>query len=251
MAVCIVDLEFILTFRNLSGLRFSAHSAKDNFVGQPLSFVIELHSTRPRLALDIQMQSFSKQINLLDKQPFKLTLFAHSDQRGKYELPAIKVSSQFPFFTAFSWSYVFLDLHAWAYPLPIASDVSIGVDNALNNEQDHQILKGNEDFYALEEYQPGQAMHRVHWPSLAKRDQLQSKQFVDYQQTDLWLRWQHYQALPVERRLQHFSYLVEQYSQAGLAFGLEMPAKTLQQNVGQEHRQQCLLLLAQYGFDYE
>jgi Protein of unknown function DUF58 len=51
-----------------------------------------------------------------------------------------------------------------------------GKDPALSASRPEHSQRGGEDFYTLREYQRGDDLRRVHWPSSAKRDELMIRQ---------------------------------------------------------------------------
>lgn len=51
-----------------------------------------------------------------------------------------------------------------------------GHDPAMNTSRPERAQRGGEDFYTLREYQRGDDLRRVHWPSSAKTDQLMIRQ---------------------------------------------------------------------------
>jgi uncharacterized protein (DUF58 family) len=52
-----------------------------------------------------------------------------------------------------------------------------GADSSLQAVRTESVRRGGEDFYSLREYQTGDDLRRVHWPSTARRDELMIRQF--------------------------------------------------------------------------
>lgn len=52
-----------------------------------------------------------------------------------------------------------------------------GSDPSLQATRAESVRRGGEDFYSLREYQTGDDLRRVHWPSTARRDELMIRQF--------------------------------------------------------------------------
>jgi uncharacterized protein (DUF58 family) len=102
-----------------------------------------------------------------------------TDARGVFDLGPLEVQLADPFgltMTAFTAApatkltvYPRVDV-VEALPLAQGNDPYAGADQASS------LTWSGEDFYALREYQTGDDLRRVHWPSTAKRDDLMIRQ---------------------------------------------------------------------------
>ena len=102
-----------------------------------------------------------------------------TDARGVFDLGPLEVQLADPFgLTATSFTaapatkltvYPRVDVIA-ALPLAQGNDPYAGADQASS------LTWSGEDFYALREYQTGDDLRRVHWPSTARRDELMIRQ---------------------------------------------------------------------------
>jgi len=52
-----------------------------------------------------------------------------------------------------------------------------GVDPSLQASRAETVRRGGEDFFSLREYQTGDDLRRVHWPTTARRDEMMIRQF--------------------------------------------------------------------------
>jgi len=52
-----------------------------------------------------------------------------------------------------------------------------GVDPSLQAARAETVRRGGEDFFSLREYQTGDDLRRVHWPTTARRDEMMIRQF--------------------------------------------------------------------------
>jgi uncharacterized protein (DUF58 family) len=52
-----------------------------------------------------------------------------------------------------------------------------GADPSLQATRAESVRRGGEDFFSLREYQTGDDLRRVHWPTTARRDELMIRQF--------------------------------------------------------------------------
>ncbi len=100
--------------------------------------------------------------------------------RGIYELGPAAVTRTDPFmFTRTSESIGAIDSLV-VYPkveelsgLPTLR----GVDSSLQAARAETVRRGGEDFFSLREYQTGDDLRRVHWPTTARRDEMMIRQF--------------------------------------------------------------------------
>jgi uncharacterized protein (DUF58 family) len=102
-----------------------------------------------------------------------------TDQRGVFDLGPLEVQLSDPFSLASTTFLAAPPTKLTVYPhvdvvqpLPLAqgNDPYAGADHATS------LSWSGEDFYALREYQTGDDLRRVHWPSTAKRDELMIRQ---------------------------------------------------------------------------
>lgn len=99
--------------------------------------------------------------------------------RGIYDVGPLRVSVTDPLRLAESSQLVGQTDRLIVYPsveqlsgLPVLR----GLDPSMYASQPEFSHRGGEDFYTLREYQTGDDLRRVHWPSTAKRDELMIRQ---------------------------------------------------------------------------
>ena len=79
-----------------------------------------------------------------------------------------------------------------------------GLDPAVQSKRPTFAPHGGEDFFTLREYQVGDDLRRVHWPSSAKRDQLMIRQLeVPWQARALLLLDQRAECYPTAEAFEH------------------------------------------------
>lgn len=79
-----------------------------------------------------------------------------------------------------------------------------GLDPAVQSTRPTFAPRGGEDFFTLREYQVGDDLRRVHWPSSAKRDQLMIRQLeVPWQARALLLLDQRAECYPTAEAFEH------------------------------------------------
>jgi uncharacterized protein (DUF58 family) len=103
--------------------------------------------------------------------------------------------------------------------------------------------QGSESWHDLRPHRPEDGLTRLAWTSLAQGRGRQTKTFADERPPAALLGPA--PGLPLERALEHLSAEIWRRSQAGEAFGLELGPTRLAPATGREHRDRCLLALAE------
>lgn len=238
-----------LTYRNLSGLRIRADRAALVRVGDQADYQLVLGADNDRYRGPIELihSDWGLVTRVVDGREATVPLSRATFQRGRQPLPRFRIESRYPFGLVVAWSYILIDLSAWAYPEPVAHEPSLGQGAEPGDAtDDHFIQSGTEDFQSLREYEPGDALHRIHWPSFAK-DELVVKTFVDYQAADEWLDWYAFAGLPGEERLAALSFGIDECLSQNLPFGLRLPGTEIQPGKGVAQAEACRRALAEFG----
>lgn len=238
-----------LTYRNLSGLRLRAEQASLVKAGDMADYqlVVGKDEDRFRGPIELIHEDWGLVTPLLEGGEKTVTLSRPTQERGRQPLPRFRLESRYPFGLIVARSYVMVDLSAWAYPIPLAHAPSRGKGgDEGESDDDHFIQSGTEDFQTLREYEPGDAMHRIHWPSFAK-DEIVVKSFVDYQASDQWLDWESYPGLGGEQRLAALSYQIDQCLDVNRPFGLRLPGTEIPPGKGLSQAENCRRALAEFG----
>ena len=252
--------NFILGFYNLYQLILTAVHTKNGFEGETVQFQVAL-STKRKGSRQCYLQlneffdikkggkSFHIDLNRNDRELW--TVEVATKKRGPLPLPRIHIYSTYPFGFAHAFSYVNLDLQTWVYPKPQPSKLATRErENGEQQQQRHTSQQGQGmDFDSLKAYEIGDKVQRIHWQQYAKTGVLLTKQFANESGDSLWIRWQDFSYMPIEQRLRHLSFLIQQASEHYHLYGLDMPTGRVTPNTGDIHKHQCLLMLAQYGFE--
>ena len=61
-------------------------------------------------------------------------------------------------------------------------------------------VDGNDDFFGIRDYRPGDSRKRIHWKSLATGQSLSSKVYTAYADRSVWLDWEQFPAPNPEQR---------------------------------------------------
>ena len=167
-------------------------------------------------------------------------------QRGWYELPKLKISSTFPLGIFVSWGFFNGARACLVYPAPEGrTDLPNPTTASTSNQTNGGA--GDEDFRGLREYVPGEPVKRIAWKTLAKTDELMTKQFSGDGDNQLVLQWQHTANLPdKEKRLSQLCLWVLSASRAQRPYGLLLPDEFIDVGQGEAHQRRCLRALAEF-----
>lgn len=242
-------VTMMMTFRNLAGLTVIAGKAQPCFVGEKatLPIVFEPLANRhqgitlgfaqtPRLSFDGQGERTQQYLHCL----------AH--KRGYLSVPRLRVETRFPLGLFTAWSWLKLDFQALAYPEPEFTPFVFSSGEA-DEESEHAPVSasGEQDFYGLREYQPGDSMRQIAWKQLAKGQGLVSKEFEQPQANSRLFVWDSLAPLPQEVRLSRLCGWVLKAHERGWAYGLSLPQQSLALDHSEAHKQQCLTALALFN----
>jgi uncharacterized protein (DUF58 family) len=180
----------------------------------------------------------------LGSKPLRVTLpLTHT--RGISELPALKVSSDYPLGLIRSWSYVRFTQTSWAWPSQVRASIPEGViGGASVFAQMSTKSSASEDFDQLKPYVAGESQARISWRHYAQRSELLSRHFTADAGVQMVLDYDEFQGVRHEARLRQLSFLVHKLSNQGHRFALKLSDDQLAMGGGATHRDSALKLLA-------
>lgn len=260
-----LSLGFVLTFllagmglagmvhtaRNLAQIAVSTGRAEPAFAGESAQFRVCLDNRASHDRPSILVRHIASGIQLVVDAPSaqvtEVVLAVPADKRGWMALGRIMLETRFPLGLFRAWSYVEPDARCMVYPrperspLPAASpDPSAGSGPAP--------APGTDDFSGLRAYQVSDSPRHVAWKSVARNDEMLTKQFSGDSSADLWLDWQ---LLPpnmgTEQRLSRLTGWVLAAEQLGARYGLRLPGIEMPLARGELQRAACLQALALHG----
>lgn len=256
MMVSVFILSILHSFNNLNQLTLTSRPAQDIFCGEEARFRVQLSRSPKRRHESLELSFVSATANaaasyadLSSNDTEEVDVFAEANRRGEFKAPRLRVLTRYPLGLCRAWSVVDLNMHCLVYPRPVQfsmsqfdSGASGGSDSAVNRE-------GSEDFYGLRDYVPGDSLRQVAWKTVARGQDMQLKQFVDYVDNKVWLDWDMFYGFNTEERLSRLCYCVIQMSKSGNVFGMRIPGSEFPPATGPDHRKKLLRALARFGVD--
>lgn len=256
MMVSVFILSILHSFNNLNQLTLTSRPAQDVFCGEEARFRVQLSRSPKRRHESLELSFVSATANaaasyadLVSNDTQEVDVFAEANRRGDFKAPRLRVLTRYPLGLCRAWSVVDLNMHCLVYPRPVQfsmsqfdSGASGGSDSAINRE-------GSEDFYGLRDYVPGDSLRQVAWKTVARGQDMQLKQFVDYVDNKVWLDWDMFYGFNAEERLSRLCYCVIQMSKSGNVFGMRIPGSEFPPATGPDHRKKLLRALARFGVD--
>lgn len=249
MSMMIVSV--VHAFRNLAGLRFTAIGSQPVFAGDYVRFDVLLEAA-PRTDHENIHLSFDENVpvavDVAHSGEHRLNLSAKTFRRGWYQPGRLSIKSHYPLGLIRTWSWIQLDVKALVYPAPLASAVPPMVP-ANSHHGDYLSRENSEDFQGFQRYQPGAPLAHVAWKQFARGAGLHLKDYVGYQNQQVWLDWDGLPGLDTETRLSQLCYWTLELAKTRTEFGLRIPGCTIELGSGSVHQERVLRALALFGLD--
>jgi uncharacterized protein (DUF58 family) len=241
-------LSIFYTFRNLAGIHVSAVPGTCVFAGEKAEITVILSRQGLRVYENVQL-SFpgSRKVvaDLTAMREQRLNLYVPTHKRGRLEPGRLVVETLFPFGICRAWSLIDLNFNCLVYPAPVECDLDWLIANQPNLGNT-SIMRGNDDFHGLREYQRGDSLKHVAWKIFARGQGMYTKQYASNMDERIWLRWDMFPDLNTEARLSRLCYCVLKLDAAGIDYGLELPGVSLAPAKGVVHYAKALETLALY-----
>ncbi|TQV82952.1 DUF58 domain-containing protein [Aliikangiella coralliicola] len=242
-------VTIVYTFKNMQGIQFSVLPVNEAFVGQPLAISMSLTSNSGKEHYSIGIGQNNNELlvcDVPDTGNATATINFEASRRGHFELPRLMVTSEFPFGWLKTWAYFRFVTPILIYPKPIEPPQLYEQDHGKDSDEGVKS-EGNEDFYGLKSYQPGESLSRIDWKAYAREKGMFVREFVAYKGQQLCFNWQDFPGNDDEVRLSYLTFMVLQAASQNLTYTLIFPGTHIGPGDGEEHRAQCLEALALYG----
>lgn len=244
------------THANLRGLQMDLKAPEGVHTGDEFTLELRLHNTgsaRFGIAVSAQLDTGLTEPAWVDVPSLGhavLKLRLPAVKRGLRELPRLTVTTRFPLGFFRAWSYWRPASRVWVYPraedvlAPFPAQAEAGVGEAASM----RLAQTGSDFSGVRSYRRGDSMKQILWrKSTLALDQgtpLWVRETEAPLAQDLWLDWRDTQGRDVEARLSRLTAWVLAAERLSQPYGLRLPGRETEPNLGAAHRQSSLEQLA-------
>ena len=252
--VAVGMVAMVYTHNNVIGLELNSQPSHSIFAGEPALFPVSVKnpSHSMRHAVWLICGGFHQLIHLKHDDTQKFELKLPSVHRGYLNCAPVNLSSQYPIGVFFCWTKRYIsEQRCLVYPQPL-SLMPLPSDGHHSGRQiaKASVQVGADDYAGMKNYQAGDRLRDIHWPSLAKTNKLVSIQFENQTSSSINLSWF---AIPghldLEDKLSQLCFWVVEAERQGLRYQLEMPNHTIEFDNGLGHYHKCLSVLALWGIN--
>lgn len=239
MAGLMLSVWFVI--RNMNGIEVVNVRVKPVHLGQSLSYQV---AVKELVGIDhfyLNLNAREQNFHLLASGSQVWTLDVPVDKRGVVPEQPLLMSCVWPLGLFTFKRKVAVLPEVVVYPAAIATNE---VDQSVSGSSAHQQQEA-EELEGLRDYQAGDNIKRIDWWAVARRGQLQVKEFDGADgEPSVWLEWASTQGMEYEQRISCLCHWVLEYQQTGREFGLRLPAIEISPERSGRHGQQCLNELA-------
>jgi len=242
-------VTMIYTHNNMIGLEINTQVANSVFTGEIAHFPIQLHnhSDHARHSIWVICDGFRQLIDLPNGEHKQLSLSLPTVRRGYLNCSVINLTSQYPLGLFFCWSKRFESTQRCiVYPQPLELFPFPESGNSKNQKtSQYRNTTATDDLSGMKDYQPGDRLRDIHWPSLAKTQKLITKEHEDQSGDSVNLSWFSLpSSLGVEDKLSVLCGWIIEADRRAIRYQLEMPNHTIEFSSGLNHYHKCLSVLA-------
>lgn len=240
----------VQTTRNLARLSVRAGRSEPVFAGDAARFRLGMANAgdfdRPEILVRHLGSGAQQTVDVAAAASAEAVLAVPAPRRGWLPLGRVMLETRFPVGLFRAWSYVEPDSRCLVYPRPEASALPPLAPSAqAGGARAH--AQGGDDFSGLRAYQPADSPRHVAWKSVARSDDMLTKQFAGDALAELWLDLRDLPpSLGLEQRLSRLTGWVLAAERAGARYALRLPGTEIEPGRGEAHRAACLEALALY-----
>ncbi len=242
-------VSMIHTYKNHLGIQLVSARAAPVFAGDRATFEVIVRTIQGRkLAIDFGFKEEAPvQKDLPADADVKIELRHSARERG-YVLPGpLIVATRYPLGLFRSWSLLYLDVKCLVYPRPLPAPFQPTAETGAGDGDADSDIPGADDFQGLRSYQPGDSLHQISWKAYSRGQGLFTKTFTAQTGAAVLLDWDRTPGRDVEKKLSRLCDMALKAHGRRIAYGLNLPGRTIAPDVGHIHKHRCLKALALFG----
>jgi uncharacterized protein (DUF58 family) len=247
LLAAIAQLTTLLAYRNLVGLELAAIRAEPVFAGEAAEFRVYLRNpeARHRFALQLSNAAGSDTGDLEANETAVMVVQQTSSQRGWLDMQPFNIENRYPLGMFRAWSVIIPQVRCLVYPRPSLRPPPLP-RSGRGDEGVARVGEG-EHFHGLRKYRLGDPLKSIAWRASARHDKLLSREYESPQQDACELNWYLMPDVPVEEKLSILTSWILKAERQMVPYSLELPTDALPADLGPQHRDACLRLLALFG----
>ena len=242
-----------LTFANLHSLTLRGVKNDPVFLGETAAIGIELEVTsRKRTSLTLALAGDVSTVNVVEPATTtKATLCATPEHRGCFQPGRILLDTRFPLGLVRCWSWLDLAEPVWVYPKPLKPQVpprKIAENGTQTAEKSaSRIDPAGDDIHSFRGYQQSDSLKQIHWPSLARGDDVLVKLIGEsVVESSTTIDFEDYPSTDTETRLSWMCYRVVAACNTNQPFVLRLPGVEMLAKAPRAQREEALMALAKF-----
>lgn len=244
LLAAIAQLTTLLAYRNLVGLRVEAIRATPVFAGEEACFRVLMRNPeeRNRFAIEAVSPEARDCRDIGPQNTVPLTLKQLTFSRGWMEMEPFRIENRYPLGFFRAWSVIIPQARCLVYPKPATNPPPL--PKTGRGEYGLAHPGEGEHFHGLREFQPGDPLRRIAWRTSARHQKLYSRVMESPSEEACELNWYLLGSGDVEEKLSILTAWVLRAERRKIPYSLEMPGAGLPADLGEEHRNACLEILA-------
>ena len=237
----------LLAFRNLHGVCVHGVLASPVFCGESATFRILLRNDgqRSRSSVTVLNDEGRDSSDLSPQSTVRLEVAQQTWQRGWMSLEPFRLETRYPLGLVRAWSAVAPRARCLVYPEPTPHPPPL--PRTGRGEYGAVRPGEGEHFHGLREYKPGDPIRRIAWRASARHGMLYSRQMESPSEEACELNWYLLGGGDNEKKLSILAAWILRAERMQIPYSLEMPGAALPADLGQEHRDACLEILALFN----
>lgn len=237
-------LTSLLAYRNLVGLAIHGIMARPVFCGEEATYRLLLRNGhgRNRFAITVCSDEDNDCGDIAPDSTRQLELNQQTWKRGWMEMEPFRVENRFPLGMFRAWSVVIPRVRCLVYPEPAINAPAL----PKTGRGDYGAARQGEGehFHGLREYKAGDPIRQIAWRTSARHEKLYSRQMESPSEEACELNWYLMGSGNTEEKLSILTAWILRAERHQIPYSLEMPGAALPADLGAEHREACLEILA-------